>query len=84
MKHYNPIEFLLRGEQHMTISFKKGMVFAVIVLFVGAVFIPSISGNIDCSSQSKKLDAADINTENLNNELLWSLETVDYKGYVGR
>ena len=63
---------------------RKSCTVAIVVLFIGAGVIPSISGNIDCSSQSKKLDASDINTENLNNELLWSLETVDYKGYVGR
>ena len=40
--HYNPITFILKGE-HMTTLFKKGLVFAVIVLFIGAGVVPSIS-----------------------------------------
>ena len=43
--------------------FRKGMVFAVVVLFIGAGIVPNISGNIKKSSSGENVNT----TDNINN-----------------
>ncbi|RLF40713.1 MAG: hypothetical protein DRN21_01600 [Thermoplasmata archaeon] len=58
-------------------SGKKTVIYGVVILFVLAAVMPALGDNNVLSSHNKE-------SMKLENDMFWSIETVDHEGFVGR